>query len=151
MEVNALSKKVTIALFLMLACAASLMSAQSHTPRTPAAMAQHRVSYLTTLLSLTPEQQQQATTIYANAATSAQSLHSEMKAARQGLQAAIQKNDSAAINQFSATIGSLVAKQTLAEATAKAALYQTLNADQQSKLTQLESQHHGMGFARGGF
>jgi Spy/CpxP family protein refolding chaperone len=149
-----LSKKFTIALLLMLVCTASLVLAQnqgSFTPPSPATMAQHRMSYLTTVLSLSPEQQQQGTTIFTNAAASEQSLHSQMKTARQSLAAAIEKNDAAAISQISTTIGGLVAKQTLNDATARAALYQTLTPEQQSKLTQLEGQHHGMGFVRGGF
>lgn len=147
-------KKVTLTLGLILACATSFVSAQTNGARTswsPASIAQHRVSYLTTVLSLTPEQQQQANTIYTSAAASAQSLRSQMKTAHQGLQAAIQKNDVAAINQFSTAIGGLVAKQTLDEATAKAALYQSLTAEQQSKLTQLEGQHRAMGMMHGGF
>lgn len=135
----------------MLACATSFVSAQTQRTHSPAAMVQHRVSYLTTLLSLTPEQQQQATTIYTNAAASSQSVRSQMKSAHQALEAAIQKNDTATIGQLSTTIGSLVAKQTLDEATAKAAFFQTLTPDQQTKLTQLQGQRHGMGFMRGGF
>lgn len=146
----------TITLLALALAAVPFLSAQTssatHTPPSPATMVQHRVSYLTTLLSLTPEQQTQATTIFTNAASSASSLHTQMKTARQNLEAAIQKNDTASISQISATIGSLTTQMTQAEATAKAAFYQTLTADQQTKLTQLESNRgSGMGFMRRGF
>ena len=149
-----MKKIATISLLLILVGAATLLPAQvqaPHTPPSPAVMAQHRVSYLTTILSLTPEQQQQATTIYTTANATNSSLWTQLRSARQSLEAAIQKNDTAGINQLSSEIGALVARQTLAEATAKAALFQTLTPDQQTKLTQLEGQRHGMGFARGGF
>ena len=139
-------KKITITILLMMACAASLLSAQTqptHTLPDPATIAQHRVSYLTTVLSLTPAQQATATTLFTNAATTASGLRSQMKNARQSLKAAVQNNDTATIGSASNTIGGLVAQMISAEATAKAAFYQTLTPDQQSKLAQLDSQRHG--------
>lgn len=150
-------KKITIMTLLALTlCVAPFVSAQTtaapHTPPSPAKMAQHRVSYLTTVLSLTPEQQTQATTIFTGEANSFSSLHSQMRTARKNLETAIQKNDTAAISQLSAAIGNLTAQMTQADASAKAAFYQTLTADQQTKLSQLESDRgFGMGHMRGGF
>jgi Spy/CpxP family protein refolding chaperone len=148
-------KTAIVTLLLTLACA-TLLSAQTqtqHTPPSPAAIAQHRVNFLTTVLSLTPAQQQQATTIFTNAATTASGIRSQMKTARQSLATAVQNDDTAAISQLSSTIGNLVSQQVSNAATAKAAFYKTLTADQQSKVTQLQSERHEMGFKgmRGGW
>jgi Spy/CpxP family protein refolding chaperone len=144
-----MKKIATITLLVVLACATSSVFAQpqtTHTPPDPATMAQHRVSHLTTILSLTPDQQQKAATIFTNAATANAEIRSQMKAARQNLQVAVKANDTAGINQNSSTIGSLVAQMTSTEATANAAFYQILTPDQQTKLTQLQSEHHGKHF-----
>jgi len=104
-------------------------------------MVAHRVEYLTTVLSLTSAQQQQATTIFANAATAESGVHDNLRAARQSLQTAIAGNDGPGIDQAAATIGSLTTQLTSLQAKARAAFYQILTAEQQSKLTKLESQH----------
>ena len=149
-------KTAIVTLLFTVACATTLFSAQTqttHTPPSPATIAQHRVSYLTTVLSLTSEQQQQATTIFTNAATTASGLHSQMKTAHQNLATAVQNDDTATISQVSTTIGNLVAQEISIQANAKAAFYKTLTPDQQSKLTQLESQRQRIGFRgmRGGW
>jgi Spy/CpxP family protein refolding chaperone len=160
MEEDESMKKIAIfTLLLALACAPSLLLAQTsgtttgttatgttHTPPSPATIAQHRVNYLTTVLSLTPAQQQQATTFFTEAATTASSVFPQIKTARQSLATAIKSNDTGQINQLSSTIGGYVTQLVTAQATAKAQFYQILTADQQSKLTQLESQRQGMGF-----
>jgi Spy/CpxP family protein refolding chaperone len=117
---------------------------------------QHRIAFLTTLLTLTTAQQQQATTIFAAAATAAAPLHTSMKAARQALQTAVTGNDAATIDTNAATIGSLTSQLTSVEAKASAAFYQILTPEQQTKLTQFESQGHGgfggaMGMEPGAF
>ena len=104
---------------------------------------QHRVNFLTTLLSLTAAQQQQATTIFTTMATAQASVYSSMTAARQSLQSAVQSNDTAAIEQAASTIGTLTAQTTLNQAKADAAFYQILTPAQQTQLTQFESQSHG--------
>jgi len=126
--------------------AASLLLAQGRGGGPNSANAvQHHVNFLTTLLSLNTSQQQQATTIFTNAGTTANSLHSSLRGAHQALNEAIQKNDGAGIEQASATIGNLTAQLTSAEAKAKAAFYQILMPEQQTKFTQLESQGRGFG------
>src|ERR1700693_4044619 len=65
----------------------------------PAARIQHHVDFLTKKLSLTPAQQQQATTIFTNQATAGKAMRDQMKTAHESLKAAVQKNDSAAIDQ----------------------------------------------------
>jgi Spy/CpxP family protein refolding chaperone len=117
---------------------------------------QHRINILTTLLTLTTAQQQQATTIFTNAATAAMPIHTSMKTAREALHTAVTGNDAATISTNATTIGTLTAQLTSIEATADAAFYQILTPEQQTKLTQLESQGHGafggvMGMGPGGF
>ncbi len=111
-------------------------------------MAQHHLDFLTKQLSLTPQQQQQASTIFSEAASNAKATHDQMRTAHDSLKAAIQKNDSAGIEQAANTIGNLTTQMITAHAKAQAAFYQTLTPDQQTKMNELESQHHGMGMMR---
>lgn len=141
-----MKRKTIILALLALAGATSILLAQNPPkPPDPATMAQHRVQHLTTLLSLNASQQQQATTIFTNAATSMAGVHGSMKAAHQSLHTAIQNNDTAAIDQLSANIGNLTAQQVATEAKAHAALFQILTPDQQTKLSAFESERPGMG------
>ncbi len=120
-----------------------------HQPPDPAQMVQHRVSFLTDKLGLSPSQQQQATTIFTNEMTAGQSLHGQMKTAHQSLNTAIQNNDSAGIEQAAGAIGNLTTQMVSAHAKAEAAFVQTLNPDQQNKYTQMRGhwggRHHGPG------
>lgn len=125
-----------------------LWAQSATTGRNPANFIQHRVNFMTTLLSLTTAQQQQATTIFTSAATAEASVHSSMATARQTLKTAIQANDAATMEQVATTIGNLTAQTTLNQAKADAAFFQILTPEQQSKLTQYQSQNHGpMGMA----
>lgn len=101
----------------------------------------HQVKTLTTLLNLTSAQQQQATTIYTNAAKAQQAAIESDKEAHDTLQAAIKSNDSASIDQVASVIALYTAQITSIKAKADAAFYQTLTSDQQAKLSDLESQH----------
>jgi Spy/CpxP family protein refolding chaperone len=139
--------KMKHAFTLVLVCAAVLAaSAQTatHQPPSPADIAAHRVKTLTTLLSLTSAQQQQATTIYTNAAKAEQTAHESEKEAHASLRTAIKNNDTETIDQVSNTIAQAMAQMTSIRAKADAALYQILTADQQTKLTELESEHMGL-------
>jgi Spy/CpxP family protein refolding chaperone len=134
-------KKARMAALMAFAMASTLVIAQTPPqPPSPATMAVHRVDFMTTVLNLTSAQQQQATTIFTTAATAASGVLGSLKSARQNLKTAITGNDSAGIDQASTTIGSLTAQLTSIQAKANAAFYQILTADQQSKLTKLESQ-----------
>jgi Spy/CpxP family protein refolding chaperone len=133
-----------------LALTGIVVMAQHGNPPDPAKMAQHRIDFLTKQLSLTPQQQQQATTIFGEIANNAKATHDQMRTAHDNLKAAIQKNDTAAIEQAANTIGSLNTQMILAHAKAQAAFYQILTPDQQAKMNDLES-HHGMGMHRHGF
>ena len=133
-------KRAMTAALIALAVASTLLIAQTPPP-SPATMVAHRVDFMTTVLNLTSAQQQQATTIFTNAAAAESGVHESLKTARQSLKTAVTNNDSAGIDQEAATIGSLTAQLTSLQAKANAAFYQILTADQQSKLAKLESQH----------
>jgi len=136
-------KQTLLALFVLAIGTASLVGQNPPSPPDPATMAQHRVQFLTTLLSLNSQQQQQALTIFTNAATSQSTVHDSMRTAHEALRSAVKNNDSAGITQAATTIGSLTAEMTVTQAKADVAFNALLNADQQSKLSQLESQGHG--------
>jgi Spy/CpxP family protein refolding chaperone len=127
-----------------LALTSVFVSAQQRTPPDPAEMAQHRINFLTKQLSLSPQQQQQATTIFSAVSNNAKATHEQKRTAHDSLKAAIQKNDTAGIEQAANTIGNLTAQITVAHAKAQAAFYQTLTPEQQTKMNDLES-HRGMG------
>jgi Spy/CpxP family protein refolding chaperone len=108
------------------------------------------VKFLTTLLSLTATQQQQATTIFTNEATAETTVHDSMKTAHESLQNAVKANDTEAIDQTANTIGELTAQITSTHARAEAAFYQTLTADQQAKFAQLQRRPRDRGPFPGG-
>jgi Spy/CpxP family protein refolding chaperone len=116
---------------------------RSGNPPTAADMIQHRIDFLTKALSLTPSQQDQAKTIYTNAATSSTTIHDGMKTAHQALADAVKTNNFQAIDQAATTIGNLTAQSTANEAKADAAFYQILTPDQQTQFTQLHSRGPG--------
>ena len=109
-----------------------------------ARMVQHRVAYLTTVLTLTSAQQTQVTTILTNAATNQSTIHTSMKTAHTNLQTAIRSNDAAAMEQAANSIGTLTGQEALAHAKTEAAIYQVLTPEQQTKMAQLDAEgHHG--------
>jgi Spy/CpxP family protein refolding chaperone len=122
----------------------------THTRPSPAQMVQRQVQFRTTLLSLTADQQAQATTIYTNATTAGSTNHASMRAAEAALKTAIQNNDTATIEQTASTLGNLHAQSIAAEAKAEAAFVSMLTPDQKTKYAQIESEHH-MGGGPGGF
>lgn len=134
--------------FLISAFATSLVFAQStgtaptRTPN-PANMAQRRVKFLTTLLTLNTNQQQEAITIFTNSATANLTVSASLRTAHQNLQTAIQTNDAASLSQIANTIGTLTAQTTLSNAQAEAAFYQILTPAQQTQFTQYQTQGRG--------
>ena len=103
-----------------------LFGQTSPKPPTPAERAQHQVKALTTLLSLTSAQQQQATTIYTSAAKAEQAVHQSEKDVEESLHSAIKNNDSATIDEISGTLAQSMAQLTSIKAKADAAFYQIL-------------------------
>ena len=135
----------------VLALASVFAMAQHGNPPDPAKMAQHHIDFLTKQLSLTPQQQQQASTIFSEASNNAKATHDQMRTAHDSLKTAIQKNDSAGIEQAANTIGNLTTQMITAHAKAQAAFFQTLTPDQQTKMNEMENSHHGMGMHGHGF
>lgn len=113
------------------------------TPPTPAEMASHQVQRLTEFLSLSTEEQAEATTLYTAAETAVANDRSSMEAARAALVSAIESNDASAISSAATQIGTLMAQQQQAIATAEAGLYKVLNSDQQTKFKTLLSRGPG--------
>lgn len=143
-------KKLSIAMLLALASAATLLLAQAPpTPPDPASHAERQVKRLTTLLSLTTAQQQQAATIFATSAKSQSALREQFRAAHESLDAAVKSNNTSAIDQVAATLGNLSAQSTATRAKADAAFYQILTPEQQQKLNEFQSEGPG-GFGKFG-
>jgi Spy/CpxP family protein refolding chaperone len=109
-------------------------------------MIQHRVEQLTTLLGLTTAQQAQATTIFTNAVAASQSVQSSLHTDRDSLAAAIKADNTATIDQVSATIGTLQGQITAINAKSDAAFYAILTPDQKTKYDALPHGGPGGGF-----
>jgi Spy/CpxP family protein refolding chaperone len=139
---------------MLLACACSLLLAGSalaqRTPPSPSEMAQHQVERYTALLSLTAEQQTQATTIFTTEATSSSALRTNERGLHETLKTAIINNDTASITQTATSLGQLEGQMTALRATAEAGFYQILTATQKSQLVAEEKAHMG-GRGPGGF
>jgi Spy/CpxP family protein refolding chaperone len=126
------------------AFAAALVCAQGpHNAPDPAAAAAHHVDHLTKFLTLTAAQQQQATTIFTDAATANSTARASLKTARQALSDAVKSNNTAAIDQAASMIGTLTAQIASSDGRAEAAFVQILTPDQQTKLSQLQSEDRG--------
>jgi|SRR5579862_37691 len=114
--------------------------------------AQNHVGLMTARLSLTAEQQSQATTIFSSGAAAEKSLHASLRTAHQALNDAVRSNNTVSMEQLGSTIGNLTAQLTVAQSKTRAAFYQILTPEQRTKLDQMESQRRtGMrGHARAG-
>jgi len=142
-------KKLLVHLLVISTCATTLLFAQrSGNPPSAADLVQRRVEFLTNRLGLSSAQQQQATTIFTNSATSEATVRDSLRTAHQSLNDAVKSNDSAAIDRASASIGTLTAQLTSIGAKADAAFYQILTPDQQTKFSQSPGPGSG-GFGRG--
>jgi hypothetical protein len=142
-----LMKRTIVQLALATALSASFLAAQP-TPPTPAQIAANRVARLTTLLDLTTAQQSTATTIFTTAATANQALMTQMQTAQAALKTAVTSNSG--ITAAAATIGSLTTQQIEADASAEAAFYAILTADQKTKYATLPMGFGGGPGGRGG-
>ncbi len=134
-------------------------TSNSAAPVTPNARHEHRmnvaqrvefrVRHLTRMLGLSTSQQQQATTIFTNAANSNQPVMADMHTARQNLANAVKTNDSAsAIKQYAASIGNDTSTLVATNATANEQFFQILTPEQQSTMQQMEG-HRFRGAQRG--
>ena len=102
-------------------------------PPDPQQMVEMRVNALTNRLGLTEDQKAKATSIFTEAQTAAQSVRSSMRTAHDSLSEAIKDNNTAAIDQQSATLGTLCGQLTAIDSKAEAAFYSILTADQKTK------------------
>jgi periplasmic protein CpxP/Spy len=105
-------------------------------------MVQHRVDYMTNVLSLNAAQQTQIKNVLTTATASKGTTHASMSAAHTALKTAIHNNDAAGMEQAANTIGTLMGQEALAHAKTEAAIYQLLTPEQQTKMTQLEAVEH---------
>lgn len=122
----------------VLATGALLAQRGPHTPPDAASMASRHVERLTSALTLTAAQQTQATTIFTNAFNAEANLRTNLQTAHTSLRTAVQKNDTASIDNLSSQIGALSGQELNIQSKAEAAFYATLTADQQTKYA---SQH----------
>ena len=138
---TALPKKTNVLLSIVAlgALAGSLMAQRpgprGGAPPDPATMVQNQVAHLTALLTLTPAQVTQATTIFTNAMTASSSLQSTMDADRQSLESAISSSSISVIDQVSQNIGIVNGQLTAIRAKAEAAFYAILTPAQKTTLT----------------
>jgi Spy/CpxP family protein refolding chaperone len=121
-------------LFTLLAATACSIFAQTPpAPPTPAQMAANMVAHIAVVLNLTTAQQASAITIFANAETTLAGIRANSRTAHDSLKAAIEANDTATIASVANQLGSLEAQQITVDATAHAAAYALLTADQKTK------------------
>ena len=113
----------------------------AHVPPTPAAMAQRQVTRYTTLLSLTPDQVEKATTIFTTEVTADSNRRASERTAHEAMEAAIKANDTATIQSTAATVGQMTAEREAAHATARAQFYALLTSEQKAKFSELEEEH----------
>jgi hypothetical protein len=116
---------------------AAFSQTTTHTPPTPAQIAQRRVQALTNFLSLNSTQQGEALTIFTTLANNNVSIEANLKTARQTLDAAVESNNTASIATAAGTIGSLTTQLTTNNATADAQFYLILNTEQQTKFAKM--------------
>jgi Spy/CpxP family protein refolding chaperone len=140
-------KSLAIVVAILVAASVFVVAQHRQSPD-PAEMVQRHVDHMTKELSLSPQQQQQATTLLTQVVNNQKTIHDQMKTAHQNLMMAIKNNDTAAIDQNSSTIGNLTSQQVAAHAKAMATFYQTLTPDQQTKFQDMV--HHGMGMGMEG-
>lgn len=134
-------KNILTVLFLSSVLAGGLMAQAA--PAMPSV--QNRVKFMAERLSLSAEQQSQATAIYTSAAGAESSLHANLRTAEQSLRDAVKSNNAVSMEQLAATIGTLTSQLTLARAKTEAAFYQILTPEQRAKMDQIASQR-GAGF-----
>ncbi len=130
-----------IAQMVILGCAHLALLAQAPPqPPSPTDHAQREVKHFTTLLSLTPAQQEQATAIFTDAAIAEQKLHEVERPAHESLRSAVKSDNVSAIEQASNIIGQSTTTLVAVHAKADAAFYQLLNPEQQNKLSELQAE-----------
>ncbi len=119
--------------------------AQGSEPIDPQTLKQKRIDFLTTVLSLTDAQKQQATTIFHEADQDSAPLRDSLKQQHQALDDAVKSNvTDSQIDQLATTLGSLMGQLTAVRTKAFAKFYSILTADQRRKLDQLQASGKGL-------
>jgi Spy/CpxP family protein refolding chaperone len=116
---------------------ATLVLAQ--TPPSADQIAAQRVARLTTLLTLNSAQQYSATTIFTSEATAVSTLRTADETLHTLLETSVESNDAAGIANAANQLGALSAREVQARASADAAFYALLTADQQAKYKELQA------------
>lgn len=106
-------------------------------PKSAAKQAKY-LNSLAAVLSLSSAQQEQATAIFADAASARVAAHGNLQAAHKTLADAVKTNDTAGISRASTTLGALMAQRISNGALANAAFFQLLTPDQQTRLSQFQ-------------
>ena len=132
-----MERRFFTAFVFLIVSAPFMFGQQNRTPPTPAQIVANRVARLTMLLTLTTTQQTQATNIFTTQQTALSGLEASMKTARATLLTAVEANDAGTISAQANQIGSLTTQEVAARATADAAFYAILTADQKTKFKQL--------------
>lgn len=110
---------------------------------TPAQVRAHRAHKMMRALDLSPQQKQQAKSIFQNTRQQAQPLAQQLKQDRQSLSAAIQSNNTAQIQQLTAAMGTLHGQVAGIRAAGRAQFLTILTPDQKAKAAAFEQQSHG--------
>lgn len=139
-----MNKVILTAALICLFAAPSVFAQAPGNSANASSRVQKRVNLMSTVLSLTNTQQQQATTIFTNETNANMPIVADLKAARQALETAIENDDKGVIDQESSTIGNLVGKLAENASTAYASFYQMLTPDQQAKARELHADMRGM-------
>jgi Spy/CpxP family protein refolding chaperone len=138
-EVHPMKRNLQM-LCVALAVSAAAVAQGPGTPPDPAAMIANRVNMLAAQLTLTDAQKASATTIFTNALTASESIRTSLQTNRTSLEAAVQKNDTASIDQLAITFGTLQGQLTAINSKADAAFYAILTATQK---TAYDAMPHG--------
>lgn len=93
-------------------------------------------------LNLSDTQKAQAKSIFQNARQSAHPIRQQLMGTRQSLRAAIKANNTAQIQQLTATEGTEFGQLAAIRSSAMAKVYQDLTPDQQAKLDALQQARH---------
>ena len=129
-------------------CSAALAQGPGNPPD-PATMIANRVNRLAAQLSLTDAQKASATTIFTNAYNASETIHTSLQSNRTLMETAIQNNDTASIDQLSATSGTLQGQLTAINSKAEAAFYAILTATQKTAYNGMPHGGPGGGFGGG--
>ena len=133
--------KTIFSVLAIVALSAVLLFGDTTPPAPPSAadMIANQVARLTKLLTLTTAQQASATTIFTTEQTALDALRTPMDTAHTALDTAVKSNDAKGIANGALAIGSLTAQQVSVQATADAAFYAILTADQKTVYDELKA------------